>query len=54
MNLAEAEDDLDNSDSFSDLHSIFQLDNQSQEKFLVTVNINGVPINMEVDLGAER
>ena len=56
MNLVEAEDMYDSSDSDSsnELHSIFQLGNHSQEKFLVTVNINGVPVKMEVDSGAER
>ena len=48
MNVVEADDRGDSRDS------IFQLDNQSQEKFLITVNINGVPIEMEVDSGAKR
>jgi len=54
MNLVEAKDNSGDSDSYGDLHSIFQLGNQSQEKFLVTVNLNGVPIDMEVDSGAEH
>ena len=54
MDLVEAEDDLGDSDSSGDLHSIFQLGNQSQEKVLVTVNVNGVPIDVEVDPGAEH
>ena len=56
MNLVEAEDMGDSSDSgsSSDLHNIFQLGIQSQDNFLVTVTINGVPVEMEVDSGAER
>ena len=33
MNLVEAEDDSGDSDSSGDLHSIFQIGNQSQEIF---------------------
>lgn len=56
MNLVEADEAANSSDSgsSSDLHSIFQLGNELQEKFLITVNINGVPLEMEVDSGAER
>ena len=35
------------------LHGIFQMGGKSP-KFMVTVAVNGVPIDMEIDTGAER
>jgi len=42
-----------NSDSLEHLHSILQLGTRTN-KFLIIVKVNGVPIEMEVDSGAER
>ena len=48
-------DDDDSTDPSSDeqLHGIFQVGGKSP-KFMVTVAVNGIPIDMEVDTGAER
>ena len=43
----------DSSDSSGCLYNILQLGNRAN-KFLLTVDINAVPIKMEVDSGAER
>ena len=43
----------DSSDSDGGLHNIFQLSNPV-DKFIVSVTINGVKVDMEVDSGAQR
>ena len=47
------EDDGSSSDSSGCMHTILQLGSKAG-KFLITVMINSVPIEMEVDSGAER
>ena len=49
----EAEDSASDSSSEEHLHSIFQLGKQSN-KYMITVRINGIMVDMEVDSGAER
>ena len=50
--LQESDSDSDSS-SDSALHSVFQLGG-SGRKFLVSVRVNGVDVEMEIDSGAER
>ena len=47
------EDDDSSSDSSACMHTILQLGSKAG-KFLITVMINSVPVEMEVDSGAER
>ena len=47
------EQDDSSSDSSEHLHAILQLGTRTN-KFLVVVKINGIPVEMEVDSGAER
>ena len=47
------EDNASDSSSEDHLHSIFQLGKDSS-KYMITVKINGIPVEMEVDSGAER
>ena len=53
--VQETVDSNDNysSDSSGYLHNILQLGTRAN-KFLLTVDINSIPIEMEVDSGAER
>ena len=49
----QVEDSASDSSSEDHLHSIFQLGKDSS-KYMITVKINGIPVEMEVDSGAER
>jgi len=51
--VLQEEDDSDSSDSSGCMHTILQLGSKTG-KFLITVMINSVPVEMEVDSGAER
>ena len=53
VKLVDVGDGEIDSDSDDHLHSIFQLGKESNE-YIITVKINGIMINMEVDSGAER
>ena len=51
--LQEKSDSSSDSSELEHLHTIFQLGSKSS-KFVITVKINKVPLEMEVDSGAER
>ena len=53
VKLVQVEDSTSDSISEDHLHSIFQLGKESN-KYMITVRINGIMIDMEVDSGAER
>ena len=51
--LQEQSDDSSGGSTEEFLHSVFQLGNTCH-KFIITVFINGIGVDMEVDSGAER
>ena len=53
IKLVQVEDSSSGSSSEDHLHSIFQL-GKTSTKYMVTVGINGILVDMEIDSGAER
>ena len=53
MRALETNTDESSGSSEDHLHSIFQLE-KGFHKYMITVNVNGIAVEMELDSGAER